>query len=638
MKRSALVGVKLAVSAALLAYLFSSTDTRALEQRVRSADLLMLVAAVFCYVAMLALATWRWRLLLETLGVDAPLRRLTSSYLVATFFNNFLPEQHRRRRRAGARRLAPHRLHHRLARRGRHRPHPRLRRALRAGRRRLRARRQRRARAGRGPRRARRAWRCCSWRSPTSSSARHRPRAAGGLAARPLPLAARAVRDRAGRRAHATARASAPSCSPSPPASRSRRSRSGTTSSIARALRIPLPVSAAFLMVPLCTLLQAVPISFNGWGLREGLFTVYFAQVGLPRDSALAFSLVGAGLMVLLSLSGAVAWLARRRPAARAVRGRLTRDGRPGAPRLRQVRSARARASTASRACSRGGSRATTARASTSLARAGSSGPSRRPSGSASRASRCTTSGAAASIPRILSDLVSLVRARGARILHVHGYAAADFGRLAARATGARLVLHEHFADPRMPALPGARRPPAALLHPRRHRRERLDARFPGAGALRAERARAPDLERRAARRVRPGSPRAGARACAAASGFPSEAVVFGTIGRLSAQKGHTLPARGRGPRADEPAAGPLAGRGRRRPRLGSCAPQAQRPRHRRPDASSPGTAPTCPTCWASSTCSASPRSTRARRSPSSRPWPRARRSSRRPSTAAARC
>jgi hypothetical protein len=67
-------------------------------------------------------------------------------------------------------------------------------------------------------------------------------------------------------------------------------------------------------MVPLCSLLQAVPISFNGWGLREGLFTVYFAQLGLPRESALAFSLVGAGLMVVLSLSGAVAWLARRQP------------------------------------------------------------------------------------------------------------------------------------------------------------------------------------------------------------------------------------------------------------------------------------------------------------------------------------
>ena len=42
--------------------------------------------------------------------------------------------------------------------------------------------------------------------------------------------------------------------------------------------------------------------------------------------------------------------------------------------------------------------------------------------------------------PRILGDLVALARARSARILHVHGYAAADFGRLAARRTGAALV------------------------------------------------------------------------------------------------------------------------------------------------------------------------------------------------------
>ena len=39
---------------------------------------------------------------------------------------------------------------------------------------------------------------------------------------------------------------------------------------VARALRIPLPAAGRFLMVPLCTLVQAVPISFNGWGMREG--------------------------------------------------------------------------------------------------------------------------------------------------------------------------------------------------------------------------------------------------------------------------------------------------------------------------------------------------------------------------------
>jgi hypothetical protein len=80
---------------------------------------------------------------------------------------------------------------------------------------------------------------------------------------------------------------------------------------VSQALRIPLPLGAVFLMVPLCTLAQTVPVSFNGWGLRESVYVLYFHQLGLPRDSALATSLVSAGLTVVLSLSGAVVWLAR---------------------------------------------------------------------------------------------------------------------------------------------------------------------------------------------------------------------------------------------------------------------------------------------------------------------------------------
>ena len=63
----------------------------------------------------------------------------------------------------------------------------------------------------------------------------------------------------------------------------------------------------------------------DAWRADDGLTTLLTSDVayvdavlegfyGLPRESALAFSLVGAGLMVVLSLSGAVAWLARRHP------------------------------------------------------------------------------------------------------------------------------------------------------------------------------------------------------------------------------------------------------------------------------------------------------------------------------------
>ncbi len=313
MKRSVLVGVKLAVSMALLAYLFSNTDIRALEQRVRSADLLLLAAAVSCYVAMLVLATWRWRLLLETLGVDAPLRRLTSSYLVATFFNNFLPSNIGGdvvRVRDGSRltgstaaslavvgidRIIGFGALYVLAAVAFVLGGP-LEREL-AG-----------ARVVLGG---------LALLFLALGYVFFRPGTARGLmaASRLDRLPWLLAQFEAAQGAVHSYRASVRSVGLALVASLALQTLAvWYYISIARALHIPLPASVAFLAVPLCTLLQAVPISFNGWGLREGLFTVYFAQVGLPQDSALAFSLVGAGLMVLLSLSGAVAWLARRHP------------------------------------------------------------------------------------------------------------------------------------------------------------------------------------------------------------------------------------------------------------------------------------------------------------------------------------
>jgi glycosyltransferase involved in cell wall biosynthesis len=140
--------------------------------------------------------------------------------------------------------------------------------------------------------------------------------------------------------------------------------------------------------------------------------------------------------------------------------------------------------------------------------------------------------------PRILGDLVREGRRRGARVLHVHGYAAADFGRLAARRLGAALVLHEHFADPSMPAYQAlADRILAPLTHRAiavsastrdflvRRRHVRADrVRLIWNGAPLAEFAPQGRDRRLAVRRD---------------LGLRADAPVVGSIGRLSAQKGH---------------------------------------------------------------------------------------------------
>jgi glycosyltransferase involved in cell wall biosynthesis len=140
--------------------------------------------------------------------------------------------------------------------------------------------------------------------------------------------------------------------------------------------------------------------------------------------------------------------------------------------------------------------------------------------------------------PRLFRDLTRLARERRARILHVHGYASADFGRLVARRVGAALVLHEHFADPRMPAYQGladrllAGRTDLAIAVSR----STLDF-------LVRERHVPPEK----VRLVWNGAPleefqragRAEAAALRGALGIPREALLIGIVARLSAQKGH---------------------------------------------------------------------------------------------------
>jgi hypothetical protein len=61
---------------------------------------------------------------------------------------------------------------------------------------------------------------------------------------------------------------------------------------------------------------QMAPVSMNGFGVREATFGYYFTHLGLPLESALLVSFIGAVLVILFSLSGGVVYLARLRSPA----------------------------------------------------------------------------------------------------------------------------------------------------------------------------------------------------------------------------------------------------------------------------------------------------------------------------------
>jgi uncharacterized membrane protein YbhN (UPF0104 family) len=86
-----LTAVKLAVSILLLALLFRQVDVENLWVSARQASLPWLLAALVVYLINVLAGTWRWHLLLAAQGIRVRGQTLLGSFLVALFFNNFLP-------------------------------------------------------------------------------------------------------------------------------------------------------------------------------------------------------------------------------------------------------------------------------------------------------------------------------------------------------------------------------------------------------------------------------------------------------------------------------------------------------------------------------------------------------------------
>ena len=54
-----------------------------------------------------------------------------------------------------------------------------------------------------------------------------------------------------------------------------------------------------------------VPISVNGFGVREATYSLYFTRIGLPIESAILLSLTTTALVMLYSLTGAAVYIGR---------------------------------------------------------------------------------------------------------------------------------------------------------------------------------------------------------------------------------------------------------------------------------------------------------------------------------------
>ena len=77
----------------------------------------------------------------------------------------------------------------------------------------------------------------------------------------------------------------------------------------ALALGVNIGPGVFFYLIPVTALVTLIPVTLNGFGLREGAYAVVFAQVGLAAEVSVAISLVATLCMIGLSLVGGLFYL-----------------------------------------------------------------------------------------------------------------------------------------------------------------------------------------------------------------------------------------------------------------------------------------------------------------------------------------
>jgi uncharacterized membrane protein YbhN (UPF0104 family) len=77
---------------------------------------------------------------------------------------------------------------------------------------------------------------------------------------------------------------------------------------VGSSLGLPLSLTDYLAFMPCVVVATILPISINGWGVREGLLVAFLATVGVPAQIALAFSLLYGACSILSTLLGLPLW------------------------------------------------------------------------------------------------------------------------------------------------------------------------------------------------------------------------------------------------------------------------------------------------------------------------------------------
>lgn len=90
-----------------------------------------------------------------------------------------------------------------------------------------------------------------------------------------------------------------------------------SVAAIAASLNAPIGPLDALATVPAAMLIAAIPISINGWGLREGAMIACLALAGVPAEVAFAVSILFGIGQFIVAIPGGAYWIFARKAPAR---------------------------------------------------------------------------------------------------------------------------------------------------------------------------------------------------------------------------------------------------------------------------------------------------------------------------------